>query len=314
MVSNMIKVNVIILNYNGEDLISECLPSIIKAKHAAKYPVRITVIDNESTDRSIDVLEKYREEIEVIKCSNRVFCSYNDVVKNQPEEIAILMNNDIRVDPGFIDPMVRIFEEKEDAYMIAPKCYNFDGGFVEGGRSKGFIKFGWFGAIARYEGWEKELEKFNYTFQTGFGAVRRDRFVELGGYDDLYLPGRLEDADICFRAWKKGWKSYYQPESIFYHKGGTSFKKKFGIQGVSSIDARNSLLFFWKNIFGFKWWIGHVLFLPVRMGRWLVKGDLSSIKGVFQAFGKISDVAGKRAKENEESFKFSDDEIFKIFR
>ncbi|MFH1837573.1 MAG: glycosyltransferase family 2 protein [Candidatus Omnitrophota bacterium] len=310
----MIKVNIIILNYNGEKLITECLPSIIKAKHTSKYPVRITVIDNESADRSLDVLEQYNEEIDIVKCTNRVFCSYNEVVKNQDEEIAILMNNDIRVDPGFIDPMVKVFEEKEDAYMIAPKCYDFEGSFVEGGRSKGFIKFGWFGAVARYEGWEKELGTFNYTFQTGFGAVRRDRFIELGGYDDLYLPGRLEDADICFRAWKKGWKSYYQPGSVVYHKGGTSFKKKFGVQGISSIDARNSLLFFWKNIFGSKYWMEHILFLPARIGLWLIRGDFSSIKGVFQAFGKIRDVAGKRAKEKKQSFKLSDHEIFNIFR
>ena len=308
------KINIIVLNYNGEKLIPQCLPSILEAKGASKYPVRVTVIDNESTDRSLEVLASYGEAIEVIRMKNRVFCSYNEVVMKQDEDIAVLLNNDIRVDRNFVDPMVEIFEHNEDTFMVAPKCYDFTGAALEGGRSKGFIKLGWFGAMARFDGWEKETDIVGYTFQTGFGAVRRDRFSELGGYEDLYLPGRLEDSDICFRAWKKGWRSYYQPKSVVYHLGGASFKEKFGKKGISSIDARNSALFFWKNISDPVYWLGHVLFMPARILLWLSRGDTAAVKGLFQAFKRIPEVRKKRAAEKNAGYVLRDRIVFKMFK
>jgi N-acetylglucosaminyl-diphospho-decaprenol L-rhamnosyltransferase len=307
------KINVIILNYNGEKLIPECLPSIIEARGASKHNVRITVIDNESTDKSLEVLACYGKAVEVVKLKNRVFCSYAEVIREQKDEIAVLLNNDLRVDRDFIDTMAEVFEKHDNAFMVAPKCFDFTGEALEGGRSKGYIKFGWFGGIARFKGWEKEIEIPAYTFQTGFGAVRRDRFLELGGYEDLYLPGRLEDTDICFRAWKKGWKSYYAPKSVVYHLGGASFKEKFGKKGISSIDSRNSALFFWKNINDPWYWAMHIFFMPVRILWWLSRGDTAAVKGLFQAFGRLPQVMKKRNAEKNAGYKLSDREVFKVF-
>lgn len=308
------KVNVIILNYNGEKLLPQCLPSIIEARGASKYKVNITVIDNESTDKSLEVLACYGGAIDVVSLSNRVFCSYNKVVSHQNEEIAVLLNNDIRVDKGFIDPMVKVFEQNADAFMVAPKCFDFTGEKLEGGRSKGFIKLGWFGAMARFRGWEKEVDEFGYTFQSGFGAVRRDRFLELGGYEDLYLPGRLEDSDLCFRAWKKGWRSYYQPKSAVYHLGGASFKEKFGKSGISTIDSRNSALFFWKNISDPLYWLGHFIFTPARVLWWLCRGDVPAVKGLLEAFSSLDAVMKKRGREKNAGYKLSDREVFGMFK
>jgi len=308
----MIDVNIIVLNYNGEKIIPECLPSIIEAAGASRCKVKVTVVDNESKDDSLEVLRSYGSDIEVLPLKNRVLCSFNDAVRAQKEDIAILLNNDIKVDKGFVDPLVKVFEDNEDAFMASPKCYAFDGKTPEGGRSKGFIKYGWFGAMARYDGWKDELDEPGYTFQSGFGAVRKDRFLELGGYDDLYLPGRLEDSDIGFRAWKRGWKSYYAPGSVVYHMGGITFNKEFGKKGVSAIDSRNSAMFFWKNISDPRYWLMHILFMPVRVLWWLSRGDFAAVKGLFRAFGRIPEIAERRAKNRGEE-KYGDREIFSIF-
>jgi len=305
-------VNIIVLNYNGETLLPKCLPSIIAAKNASKYDARITVIDNESTDNSLEVLKAYDADVSVLPLKNRVLCSFNDAVEGQTEEIAILLNNDIRVDKFFIDPLMETFRKSDDVFLVVPKCFDFDGVHLEGGRSKGFIKYGWFGALAKYEGWKSDIDKPGYTFQSGFGAVRRDRFLELGGYDDLYRPGRLEDSDIGFRSWKKGWKSYYAPESVVYHMGGESFGKRFGRSGISAIDSRNSFLFFWKNISDPIFWISHVLFLPVRIVWWLFRGDVSAVKGFFQAFSRLFEVVKKRRVLPVSNI--SDREVFNRFR
>ena len=308
-------VNIIILNYNGEILLPECLPSVIEAKKASKNKVRITVIDNESTDSSMDVLKKYGPEIDIIRHANLVFCSFNDVIADQSEEVAILLNNDIRVDRNFIDPLVELFEKHDDLFLAAPKCMNFEGDRAEGARGKGFVKNGWFGVLATYEGWENEIDSPGYAFQSGFGAVRKDRFVELDGFDDLYLPGRLEDSDICFRAWKRGWKSYYQPGSVVYHKGGVSFRKKFGKRGIAAIDSRNSLLFFWKNISDTGYWIEHFVFIIPRICLWILRGDLNAVKGFFQAFGRVSRAISRRRRlAGGAGHALTDREVFDLFR
>ncbi|MBU0571435.1 MAG: glycosyltransferase family 2 protein [Candidatus Omnitrophica bacterium] len=304
-------VNIIVLNYNGENIIPKCLPSIIEAARVSRHEVTVTVVDNESTDLSVEILKKY-DDIKILPLKNRILCSFNDAVRMQDEDIAILLNNDIRVDNVFIDPLVDVFEHQDDVFMTAPKCFDFDGVELEGGRSKGFVKLGWFGAMARYDGWEKEVDKFGITFQSGFGAVRKDRFLELGGYDDMYLPGRLEDSDIGFRAWKRGWASYYCPDSVVYHMGGESFNKKFGKKGVSAIDSRNSSLFFWKNISDPGLWVSHVLFLPLRILWWLTRGDIAAVKGFFQALKKVPEVVERRKVLPASDI--TDKEIFDKFR
>jgi N-acetylglucosaminyl-diphospho-decaprenol L-rhamnosyltransferase len=198
--------------------------------------------------------------------------------------------------------------------MVAPKCYDFAGETLEGGRSKGYIKYGWFGAMAKYPEWQTDIDNFGYTLQSGFGAVRRDRFIEIKGYDDLYLPGRLEDSDLCFRAWKRGWKCYYQPKSVVYHIGGASFEKKFGKKGISSIDARNSALFFWKNIDSPMYWFQHIIFFPLRMLYWLLKGDFAALKGLCQAFNSLGRVIIRRRKEGDCKYTLSDRAVFSVFK
>ena len=308
-------IDIVILNYNGEKLLEECLPSIVEAASSSKHAARVVVLDNRSNDASVEFIKKNFKDVGIyIAKENRFLCSFNEYAMFSSSDIIMMLNNDISVDKGFVDPMVRVFEEHEDAFMVAPKCYDFTGEALEGGGSKGYIKYGWFGAMAKYPGWEKDIDSFCYTFQSGFGAVRRDRFIELKGYDDLYLPGRLEDSDLCFRAWKRGWECYYQPESVVYHIGGVSFKKEFGRKGISTIDARNSALFFWKNIDSPSYWCQHVIFLPLRMLYWLLRGDFAAIRGFCRAFKSLGSIISSRKKEKDCAYMLSDRTVFSLFK
>lgn len=307
------KITILVLNYNGEVLLSECLPSIIEAASLSKNTVDVAVIDNESSDRSIDVIKGFSSHVRLIKSPNRVLCSFNDVVRDLEGEVAILLNNDMKVGGDFVDALAGHFGKDDDVFLVAPKCFTYEGDVVECGRTKGFIKYGWFGALGRFPGWESEMNSSQATFQSGFGAVHIKKFLELGGYDDIYLPGRLEDSDICFRAWKRGWKSVYEPRSAVYHKGGASFKKKLGKGGMSEIDARNSLLFFWKNISDPYYWAEHILFFPARILYWTLRRDYSALKGMISAFKKMPKVAERR-REVTGMAVVPDRQIFSLFR
>ena len=81
-------------------------------------------------------------------------------------------------------------------------------------------------------------------------AVDRRRFLELGGYDPIYFPGRIEDLDLGFRGWMAGYRGYYVPESIAYHWGFGTFASELGMARSQWLASRNTLIFMWKNTAG----------------------------------------------------------------
>ncbi len=276
-----------ILNYNGAELLPQCLPSIVAAAGRSNYPVNITVLDNLSTDAGLEYVAKHFPCVEVAKASaNRILASYNEYLPKMDEDVAVLLNNDIRVDPAFINPLMEKFEKDPECFLVAPKVMDFAGTHVEAGKSKAGIRFGLFWCDARYRGYEEEFDTPSETFSSGFGAFSRKKFLELGGYDERYYPGIMEDVDICYRASQKGWKLYYEPGSVVYHVGQASFKKTFGSRGIAVMAARNNFLFMWKNFRGSKFWIIHLFWLPFRLLFSLLKGRTELFEGFSQALKK----------------------------
>lgn len=274
------KIEVIVLNYNGGELLQECLPSLVQSIQKTKHSARLVILDNGSSDKSEELAQKRFPIIQVVYSKqNRYLCSYNDYLRTSSCDIAILLNNDMKVDEGFIDPLIAHFEKRSDVFMVTPKCLSYDGSQFEGGITRFRMKFGIFWASSRYPGYERDIDQVHPTMSAGYGAFDRKKFLELGGYDDLYLPGRLEDSDLCFRAWKKGWTLLYEPASVVYHKGGVSFHKRFGEWGTLRINHRNSFLFVWKNITDPLFLLSHLIFLPLRLLFAILRGQTEFFLG-----------------------------------
>jgi GT2 family glycosyltransferase len=280
-------VRIVILNYNGEAMLPQCLPSIAEAVRHAKTPTRVTILDNLSVDQSEAYVRNNFPDVEFVKApQNLVLCSYNAYLEKIQEPIAILLNNDIRVDKDFIDPLVRKFEEDPQTFLAAPRIHSFDGSSIEGVDSRCEIRYGMLWCSARYPGYEARAMVPARTAVSGFGAFSREKFLELGGYDLRYLPGTLEDLDLCYRAAQKGYTLYYEPRSIVFHMGQASFKKAFSDLHRETLAYRNTFLFLWKNLHGFSFWIPHLFFLPARMLWMFLKGRLGFIAGFFEAISR----------------------------
>jgi N-acetylglucosaminyl-diphospho-decaprenol L-rhamnosyltransferase len=283
----MTKARVVILNYNGEEMLARCLPSIWEAVRHTKTPTAVTILDNLSTDRSEEYVRKNYPGIDFVKApENLVLCSYNDYLKTISEPIAILLNNDIRVDKNFIDPLVEKFREDPATFLVAPRVMSFDGKTIEAVDTRARIKLGMFWASARYPGYEAHTMVPAKTFASGFGAFHREKFLELGGYDRAYLPGIMEDVDLCLTAQRAGYLLYYEPGSVVFHMGQASFKKAFSDLRRETLACRNTFLFMWKNFRGFRFWAVHLFFLPLRMVWMLLKGRWGFAIGFFEALGR----------------------------
>lgn len=306
----MREIEILVLNYNGEDLLRECLPSVVEASKNSSCPCSVTVVDNGSCDGSLEYLAKNFKNVKIFKASkNNVLCSYNEVLSGMSNDFVILLNNDVKVEKNFVDPLVNMIQRHSDALLVGSKILSFDKTIYEGARSKPFLRMGIFTAISRYAGHEKDMDLPGLTAQSAFGLFDRNKFLKLGGFDELYLPGIMEEADLCYRAYKMGYRCYYQPLSLIYHKGQVTFKKYYGKKQALAIAHRNSFMFVWKNITDSAFLINHFLFLPLKLISSLLRFKTEIAIGFFQAIFKLPEVIKKRRNVKRYFIK-TDKEVF----
>jgi N-acetylglucosaminyl-diphospho-decaprenol L-rhamnosyltransferase len=262
-------VHLLVLNYNGCRLLPECLPSILEAAAAARTPCRVSVIDNSSTDDSRAILARDFPQVSVLPQPNLGLCSFNRVLAEIDEPVAILLNNDIKLAPGAIDPLVAPLlasRENEPCFLTAPLCWRFDGATYEGQKTGVGWRRGLVQATSLFPGHEAGIHQHGGTASAGAAlAVDRARFLELGGFDPVFLPGRLEDLDFAFRGFLAGYRALYVPESVAYHLGFGTFHAAFGETGCDLLALRNTLLFQWLNLRHPLHVLGHLAWLPVRL-------------------------------------------------
>lgn len=219
-------ISVIIPHYNQKQLIDNCLNSLLNLEKFKKKKHKIIVVDDGSTDGSCKLIRKKYPAVKLLRNKqNKGFIySSNKGIKEAKNEIVLLLNNDVVVKEESIKTLLKHFKKKK-VFAVSPKLYGWDKKTFKRGMEIGDFKKGYF----RF--WNEKDTKFNdkiyqtapTLFTMGVAMMfRRSYFLNLGGFDKIYRPHWWEDIDICYRAWKRGLKVLYEPESVLYHKGGVS--------------------------------------------------------------------------------------------
>jgi GT2 family glycosyltransferase len=288
------RTHILVLNYNGRDLLGECLPSVVEAAAGAARGCGVGVVDNGSTDGSLEFLAREWPAVKVWREPNRGLASFNAVLARLSEPVVLLLNNDVKLAPDAVGPLVEAVESRPDALFAAPLCWDFSGRVYEGMRTRVRTRFGLVQGMCRVPGHEGLVGRPDLTAAAGpVLAVHRERFLALGGYDPVYFPGRIEDLDLGFRGWMAGWKGYYVPASVAYHRGFGSFGPAFGPSGCDRLAARNSLIFAWKNLSGRRL-AGHLAWLPVRLAHALARGRPALAGAFVGALRRLKPVVAAR--------------------
>lgn len=270
-------VSIVIPNYNGKEILRENLPKIFDAVGDAE----IIVVDDASTDGSLEVLGSFKEEIKVIKNEKNLGFSLtvNRGVKQAKGEVIILLNTDVVPEKDFLNPLLYHFSDNN---IFAVGCMDKsieNGKIILRGRGIGCWKKGFF-VHAR-----GEVDKTNTLWVSGgSGAFRRSIWEKLGGFDELYSPFYWEDIDLSYRAIKSGYKILFESKSIVIHeheKG--AIKSTYSDFDVKVIAYRNQFIFVWKNITDFFLRLDHLRWLPYYFLRAFLKGDIALIKGILNA-------------------------------
>lgn len=303
------KVDILVLNYNGKDLLGRFLPSICDAAKKSSNDCKVWMIDNVSGDGSLEFTKNNFPDVNAVSTGvNRVLFSYNDIVKGLDSDVVIFMNNDIRVKEDFVDHLIGHFNDTR-AFFVAPCILNMDGTY-NGGKSH--FEFMW--GIVRSVIDRDSYKDAGYTQMISCGAFRRDLFLKFGGFDDLYSPGIWEDADLCYRALKCGYAGIYEPRSVIWHDESTTFNRVYGRRSKNVIAHRNMFLFFLKNIHDGMFMTKHLFFLPVRLIHSIMFAKAELAEGFIKAIPKLPDAILSRRRTRKEPRILKDRDIVKCAR
>jgi GT2 family glycosyltransferase len=248
-----LKTAVVILNWNGKKFLEKFLPGVIL--HSSDK-ADIIIADNDSSDDSLEYLEKNHPAIRTIKLGkNHGFAGgYNLALKDIRAEYYILLNSDIEVTENWIGPVIEMMEKDPSVAACQPKIrsYKDPDRFEYAGAAGGFIdKYGYpfcqgrlFQSLEKDEGqYDEPREVFWATGACMF--VRADLFNKLGGFDEDFFA-HMEEIDFCWRAKNQGYKIMYCPGSTIFHIGGGTLPKNNSRK--TYLNIRNNIIMLFKNL------------------------------------------------------------------
>jgi GT2 family glycosyltransferase/glycosyltransferase involved in cell wall biosynthesis len=248
---NLPQASLIISTWNGRHLLENCLPRVLQAVQRAGGGHEIVVVDDASDDDTAGFVSREFPQVRLLLLKRNLrFAGANTAAARAARgEVLVFLNNDMLVEPDFLAPLLQHFEDPTvfaaTAHIQMPPVRIGGGTIRETGLVRARFEDGFF--VLHHE--DPLSEEPTPAFYAGGGssAVRRDRFLHLGGFDRLFRPFYFEDLDVSYRAQKMGWRVLFEPRSRMLHQHRrTNNPRNFPGHYVDLMFGKNSLLFTWK--------------------------------------------------------------------
>ncbi len=199
--------SVVIPNWNGRDLLEKYVPSVVAAM-AGHPDNEIIVVDNASADDSVAFLAANFPQVRVVPLPRNLGFGggSNTGFQNAKNDIVVLLNSDMEVEPDFLAPLLNGFSHPS---VFAVSCQIFFRDPAKHREETGLTQ-GWWenGGLRVTHRADPQVDRAFPCFYPGggSGAYDRAKFLELGGFDHLFRPFYVEDTDLGMMAWKRGWR------------------------------------------------------------------------------------------------------------
>lgn len=247
------KIAIVILNWNGRDLLEKFLPSVVT------YSIEdadVYVADNNSSDESISFLKENYPQVKIIQnaVNGGYAKGYNDALQHIKADVYALVNSDIEVTANWLKPIVKAFEENPNTAIIQPKLLDFKNKskFEYAGAAGGLVDFmGYpfcrgriFMELEEDEGQYNDIHDIFWASGACF-FIKSEVYHELKGFDEQYFAHQ-EEIDLCWRVQNEGHNIQYVGSSEVYHVGGATLRETNPQK--TYLNFRNSLFTIAKNV------------------------------------------------------------------
>lgn len=246
-----------ILNWNGQDFLRRFLPSVLTYSEGA----HIVVVDNASTDDSVGLLQREFPAVEVIQhATNLGFCEgYNTGLQRlgAAYKYYVLLNSDVEVTPGWLDPQRELLEQHPTIAACQPKIRQYSQEaaqrqlFEYAGAGGGYLdRLGYPFCRGRlFDTLETDLGQYDDTRPVAWATgacmlVRASTWHQLGGLETRFFA-HMEEIDLCWRMQNAGYAVWYQGQSVVYHVGGGTLHKSNPRK--TYLNFRNGLALVYMN-------------------------------------------------------------------
>jgi len=256
---DIFRLTIIIVSYNSLNYLDDCLKSILKYYAPASDKTEVIVVDNASTDGSAELVKNNYHGVRLIVNSDNVgFSAANNIaVKESDSEYILLLNSDCEIFENAIESLISFMDSNDNAGVAGPKIINSDGSVqLSCRRFPSFFDAGMHSILEhiipgnrfsrRYKLADINRDKpFEVDWVSGSCMIlRRAALNEAGQLDENYFM-YVEDIDLCYQMWKKGWRVFYNPYAeILHHVGGSTHD---GVTAASIRMQKSIFYFFWKN-------------------------------------------------------------------
>ncbi len=287
-----LNISVVIPNYNGVQLFPLTLPTLFVALEHSGLEYEVIIVDDCSTDGSERFIKDNFPQITILsnihnsgfsKTINKgIFAAKNDLI--------LLLNSDVKLNSDYLNNQLHYFQ-MPDTFGVMGKIIGWEDEEVQDAAK--YPKFEGFKLKTSYNYIpDGSVDRNAYSmYLSGANAlVNREKLVQLGGFNELYSPFYMEDVDLSIRAWRVGWKCYFEPLSICRHRTSTSIASKEKKRFVKITYNRNKMYFHaihQNGIFLWAWYVQTLFELLIRL--FTLQFDyLDSVKAFLETPDKIS--------------------------
>jgi GT2 family glycosyltransferase len=246
-------VAVVILNWNGKAFLEKFLPSVASSTY---NNYSIILADNASNDDSVEFVQENYPQIKILKNTvNEGFAKgYNIALKQVSADYYVLLNSDVEVQPGWIEPVIELMESDVDIAACQPKILSYQNKkkFEYAGASGGWLdSFGYpFNRGRIFDICEPDETQYNNAEEIFWASgaaffVKANIFNLMEGFDEFFFAHQ-EEIDLCWRMQLAGYKIFVQPASVVYHVGGGTLP--MGNKTKVFLNFRNNLTMLTKNL------------------------------------------------------------------
>ncbi len=294
-------VSIVIPTWKGRHLLESYLPSVVTAADAYRDggfgAVEIVVVDDAGRDGTHAWLESiYGSRVVVVEHHRNLgfAAACRTGFERARFPIVLLLNNDVRLERDCIAPLAGHFAD-HGVFAATGKIFNQKGDvFCNGGKVARFRRGMW----STYENYDVmagaryEPPLLSFSAIGAFSAYDRLKFLELGGFDPL--AAMVEDVELSYRGWKRGWLVLYEPRSVAYHDASQTMDKRYSRRALDGLSRRSRILMHWMLLHDPRMFRRHLITIGARfLTCWLIL-DWRFYWALFTGLANLPAIARKR--------------------